>query len=93
MNRAFFEPTTFTNVRTGSVTHGYRAYDDTGQTYCNTFEEPPATDDLNFLEQVMENGPDDFVSDMFDWVLESQTSICIGGEWYTYDKVKNIITA
>jgi hypothetical protein len=63
-NKVYIEPTIFTSVRTGSVTYGYRAYDDRDQTYCNTFDSPPAEDDIEFLEQVMKNGADSVLSSM-----------------------------
>lgn len=92
MNKVNIEPTKFINTRTGSETYGYRAYDDEGQTYCNTFVDPPADDDLDFLEQVMENSPDEILQGMLDFVLESESGLYIGGEFYPHEEIKDIIT-
>ena len=48
-NRICIEPTEFKNVRSGTVSYGYRAYDDYGNTYDNNWDAIP-DDDLEVLK-------------------------------------------
>jgi hypothetical protein len=81
-NRIYFEPTKFTNVRHGGVSFGYRAYDDYGQSYDNTWEVIP-DDDIEFLKKIIDCN-DELVGAMLDFAQENQQGVYVSGnfiEW------------
>ncbi len=88
-NRVTIEPTKFVNVRTGSTTFGYRAYDDYGGTYSNILPSLP-DDDLDFLKLVAETGLDEALSDMIDYCANRQSGLYVGNTWHNWDDIKSI---
>src|SRR5438045_3423982 len=88
-NRVCIEPTKFVDVRSGSESYGFRACDNYGQTYCNSFESIP-DNDLEFLALVVEN-TDDILQDMLNMLIEDERGLDIGDKWYDYDDIKDVI--
>ena len=88
-NQVNFEPTKFENVRSGDTSMGFRAYDDYGQTYGNTFESIP-DDDLEFL-QMVKDSDDENVSGILDYLEENEEGCMIGGTWYDWEEIKDVI--
>jgi hypothetical protein len=88
MNRVYIEPTEFTNTRTGSISHGYRIYDDSGSSYVNGWESIP-DDDMELLALVMEEG-NEFTDEMLSYVQEHGKSLYIGNEEYQWDEIKHL---
>jgi len=87
------EPTKFTNLRNGSETYGYRAYDEYSKTYGNTMESIP-DDDLDFLDAVLENDSDDeFLKEIIDFCCEHEMGMKIGKTFYDYDEIEHILSA
>jgi len=90
-------PTSFTDIRTGEISLGYRLYDDYESTYCNimnlndpTYQIP--NDDLEFLNDAMEYLKGDNISkNMISDLKENQLGIFIGPTWYDYDKIKDYL--
>jgi hypothetical protein len=82
-------PTKFVNVRTGSETFGYRAYDNYDQCYYNTWDAIP-DDDLEVLRMVLED-PCDALSGMLDFCEEEMSGLWIGDNYLEWDEIKNII--
>ena len=89
-NRVTIQPTIFENHPTGEKTHGFRFYDDYAQFYCNTLESPLPDNDLDMLRLVMDN-LDDVGSAMIDYIIENEVGINIGGEWYDYEAIADIV--
>ena len=87
-NHIVIQPTQFVNVRSGSSTLGVRVYDDYGHTYDNTWESIP-DDDLEILKLVLEMD-NEVVRSMMEFLKEDQKSIEIGGEYYSWDKIKHL---
>jgi len=87
-NQVTIEPTKFENVRSGSVTKGYRMYDDYGATYCNQWDSIP-DDDLAVLAKVLED-VDNTGEGMLESVEEHESGISIGGEYYEWDQIKHL---
>ena len=83
------EPTEFVNVRSGQKTFGFRIYDDYSQLYDNTWEDIPS-DDLDVLERVV-NSDSSEIKTMIDFVKEHETRIEIGGNYYEFDEIKDIL--
>lgn len=91
-NRVTIEPTTFINERSGVITHGFRAHDDYGSTYNNTFDKIVA-DDLAFLADVMKCKYDNVLDTMIDYLVENQRGIEVGGTWYDWEQIESIVDA
>lgn len=90
-NRINFIPTQFINMRTGSVSFGFRAYDDYGQTYDNTWELIP-DDDMEFLKLVVDSN-DETVGSMFEFAAENQQGVYVGEAFYEWDEYKHLLIA
>ena len=88
-NKVTFEPTKFENVRTGHTTLGYRAYDDEGQAYDNTFDSIPDSD-MEFLGLVNLTDNKE-VRTMIDFIIEHEKGCEIGGTWYDWEDIKDVI--
>jgi hypothetical protein len=89
-NRVTIEPTQFTNVRTGSESLGFRAYDDEDQIYCNGMDAIP-DDDLEFLKLIATDFCDDAMGEMLDFVVDNEKGLYIGDTWYDFDDIKEIL--
>jgi len=89
-NRICVEPTKFEDVRNGTSTFGFRAYDDYAQTYNNTLESIP-DDDLEFLRVAIEHG-DNIFGDIIDFCIEQERGLYIADIWYDWEKVKPILS-
>jgi len=91
-NRVCFVPTKFENLRSGSITYGFRAYDSYGQTYSNTWESIP-DDDLDFLQMIFNDYQDDAIIDeMFAYIISEKDGCEIDGEWFDWDQIKHIVS-
>jgi len=88
-NRLTIEPTEFTNIRSGEKTYGVRVYDDYDQCYDNTWDEIPVSD-MDILRKVLRIS-DYKIGCMLDFVKENNNGIYIGGEWYVWNDVKDIL--
>jgi hypothetical protein len=91
-NRVSIVTTQFTNIREESepATYGFRMYDDNDQLYNNTWDSIPKTD-MEILKRVLEDDSYE-VSDMLDFVRDNKTGIYIDGNWYEWNKIKDVIT-
>lgn len=88
-NRIVFQPTKFEDVRNGGVSFGFRAHDDYGQAYDNTWDVIP-DDDLEFIAKVAQSD-DETVSAMFDSVKEHETGVFVGSVYYPLDKFAHLL--
>jgi hypothetical protein len=95
MNRLNLVPTEFRNVRSGTVTKGYRAYDDNFCCYENLMETIP-DDDLDFLEYVVDdvvlNSVNLNLKTALEHCLEHELGIEIDQEYYEFDEIKQILS-
>jgi|TARA_Y100000310_G_scaffold262645_1_gene272379 hypothetical protein len=82
------EPTKFESVRDGTITYGYRIYDDHEAVYCNLWESIP-DDDMEVLTQV-DVGADVATRGMLDFVAEEELGIFIGETYYEWDQIKHL---
>lgn len=89
-NRITFEPTEFTNVRTGEVSRGYRAYDDYASTYSNGWESIP-DDDLEFLAMVIEDGNEE-ATKLLNHCAEHERGVFIGPVFYGWEKIRELFS-
>ena len=87
-NRVTIAPTKFENVRSGSITKGIRFYDGYDQGYSNTWEVLP-DDDLEVLQMAIDLD-DSTLKGMLEFVQENRDGICIGDEYYPWDKIKHL---
>jgi len=71
------------------VTYGVRVYDDYGHSYINTWDSIP-DDDLDVLAQVIEDA-DGTIEVMLDHCREHKQGLYIGGEWYDYEQIGNLL--
>ena len=87
-NRICLEPTEFTDVRSGSVSYGFRVFDDYGKGYSNLWESIP-DDDLEVLAKALEVDDDDVMT-VLDAVMEQKTGIYIGETYYPWEEISHL---
>jgi hypothetical protein len=97
MNRVHIEPTIFTNPRfkpgtEGQQTFGWRAWDDLGQCYDNTWHDGIPDDDMEFLKKVLQSD-DVLLWAMIEYCDEEKKGVHIGDHYYTWDTIEGIIKA
>lgn len=79
--------TTFNAHVCGTVTHGFRIYDNEGQSYDNN-SESPISDDLELLDYALTvDSPD--VQAIFDFLKENESGITINNQYYDWDEIKD----
>lgn len=88
-NRVTIEPTEFTNIRSGEKTYGVRVYDDYDQSYDNTWDIIPVHD-MDILRKVIRIH-DNKIDSMLDFVEDNHNGIYIGGSWYEWDDIKDVL--
>ena len=88
-NRMYIEPTEFINTRSGEKTYGVRVYDDYAAAYDNTWDSIPASD-IEVLKMVLKMDGKE-IQEMFENVQENEKGISIGGTWYDWEDIKDII--
>ena len=92
-SKVTFQPCEFRDVRIGDKHFGCRIFDNYGSTYTNTWDSIP-DDDLDVVQKCIEDfdGVDDshpFVG-MVNHVIENKCGVCVGDEWYGFDKIKHL---
>ena len=87
-NQVCIEPTKFEDVRDGTVSYGYRAFDDYEKTYCNLWESIP-DDDLEFLAKAMEED-DAILASLLSHLQEMEKGFYIGPQYYDWCDVKHL---
>jgi len=92
MNQVCIQTTEFKNIPQGTVTKGFRIYDNEGCHYDNTWETIPEND-LDVLTMVAQGHTiHDPISDMLDFVAENELPIIINDERYEWEQIKDILT-
>lgn len=93
-NRITFIPTEFTNSISGTKSYGYRAYDDFHTCYDNNWEEP-ITDELEFLERIIDevnnNQTPDGVKEMLEHCQEYELGLDIDNQSYQYEQISHLL--
>jgi len=89
-NKVTIEPCEFVSARSGSVTKGFRMYDDHAQAYDNTWDSIP-DDDMDVLDKVVSESDNVEVKDMLLFLKENEKGLNIGGEWYDYEQIKEYL--
>ena len=90
-NRAFIQPTIFSDTPDGELTYGWRLFDDYAKTYENSMPKELwdrlVNDDLSFMRHVMDN-----IDEVGDNILDSVVGngLYIGGSWYDWEDVKHL---
>lgn len=85
-NRACIQATEFHDKPAGSITYGFRIYDNEGQTYDNTWDSIP-DDDMEVLKMVCRSD-DETVRGIIDFIIEQENGVEIGDEWYDWEQIK-----
>ena len=95
-NQLHFEPTAFTNQRTGCMSLGCRIYDEYATIYTNTWDSIP-DDDLEVIEKCTTDfsyvGPafdNNALDDMIDNLKSMERGLFVGDVWYDWDKIKHL---
>ena len=83
------EPTIFKNARTGHETYGIRIYDEYAQFYDNTWENIP-DGNLVVLQKVAEMDGIE-IREMISFIVEQKEGVTIGGEYYGWETIKDIL--
>ncbi len=87
-NRIVIEPTKFIGTKSGYESYGIRVYDSMTQAYDNSWDEIP-DDDMEILKKTMDS-QNSSIESMFE--LPPLDGIEIGGNWYSWDEIKNLFT-
>ena len=90
MNILVLEPTKFENHRSGSLTLGFRIYDDHDQAYDNTWGSIPYYD-LDVLNKVIQESCDENILGMLNFIRERCKGLYIAGTWYGHDEIKHLL--
>jgi hypothetical protein len=92
-NKITIQATKFENVPQGTVTQGFRIYDNESSLYDNCFDFIPL-DDLDFLEKVIaaHNVGQDEIRNLIEWIAESESGVEINGTWYDWDEIKPLFS-
>lgn len=90
MNRVTIEPTEFTNVRTGQTSRGFRAWDDEDQSYDNSWDEIPTSDEA-FLKKVFKESYDKNVGNMLDFCRQYKQGIFVGVNYFPWEKIETLL--
>ena len=88
-NAICFEPTKFEDLRTGEISYGYRAYDTTESTYCNTWESVP-DDDLQFLRLVFQDD-NPIVESIVEFMQEERIGCWVGDEYIEWADLEKLL--
>ena len=90
MNQVHIEPTKFVNVRDGTSGLGFRAWDDEGQAYCNTWEDIPE-DDQQFLSRVFCESIDETVGQLADFCRTNKKGVYVGNKYIPWEVVEKLL--
>jgi hypothetical protein len=83
------QATEFVNKPQGTKTFGYRIYDDCDQMYDNNLE-IMIDDDLELLQYAL-TSDNSRILDMLSFLVEeTQCGMEINGQWYEWDKIKQL---
>ncbi len=90
-NRVSIQPTIFEDHADGNKTYGVRIYDDYDTVYTNLWN-PEDLDalPLDILAKVVE-GACQKTAEMLDFVREGQHGIYIGGDWLTWEFIREVL--
>jgi hypothetical protein len=89
-NRVALQATEFVNLPGRGRSVGFRAWDDEGQTYDDTFESIQS-DPLDFLRQVLETG-DPVFREMMEFVRGNRVGMFINGDWHRWEQLERVVT-
>jgi len=89
-NRVTLQSTTFQNHPSKEETHGYRMYDDYGQSYNNLLDKKQMEDmsDADLLHEAANSG-DDVMDAMIEHAIEN--GMFINDEWYDGEEVQSML--
>ncbi|MBI3944967.1 MAG: hypothetical protein HY321_03545 [Armatimonadetes bacterium] len=88
-NRLHIEPTEFRNLRTGRLSHGYVAWDDSVSD-CETWDESVPEADLELFRKVLEHSSER-LRDSIDAHLRVAGGLEIAGGWYGEEQLWPIV--
>jgi hypothetical protein len=91
-NRPCIQRCDFVDYPDREVTHGFRAYDGSGQMYLNTATPEVLTlEPLEFLSWVVANSSDQTLLDMLDWIRENQDGLYIDDTWLSWEEIRPVL--
>ena len=74
----------------GSITHGFRLYDNEAKCYDNN-SESLITDDMELLKYALECGDLD-AEDIFEFMKETEKGITINDTYYEWDEIRSLFS-
>jgi hypothetical protein len=94
MNCVYIEPTQFVDLRTGEKHYGWRAWDDHGQVYDNTWgKQDIPKSDLEFLKKVFESNQDEALWEMLEFCEQNDVGIFVGDSYHDWCSVAPLLNA
>lgn len=90
----FIIPTEFRDLKSNKLSYGFRAWNEESTLYNDTIdslENISFSDDLSFLEYVLENCMEEALEKMLDEVIQNREGILIGDNSYSCDEVRPIL--
>lgn len=92
MNRVYIEPTKFTNLRCGGESYGWRAFDDYGQAYDNTWNRTDIPDDdVAFLKRVLATSEDETLWAMLNFCSDFRQGIHVGDDFIDWPELSPLL--
>ncbi len=103
MSSVTIQPTKFVSLSNNSITWGVRVYDDYDSAYDNTWEPSEVDSFFNKETQIYEPVPplailakvcrtdNESISAMIEYVIENETGICIGSDYFEWNKIKETL--
>lgn len=95
-NLLVIEPTRFEDIRTGTISLGYRVYDNYGQFYMNNEESIP-DNNLEVIKTVAEfvknacEYSEHVSEDMFNYIIEHKQPIMVGNDFLEFSEIKDTL--
>ncbi len=86
MNRVHIEPTKFIDVRSGEEHLGFRAWDDEDQSYDNSWDAIPESDEA-FFKKVLKECRDEAVNAMLDFCRDARQGLFLGPNYTPWETI------